>query len=172
MSTITCPFVVACVGLLFSYISRLSPSLPDIKTLPRGGCTHLHLSLSSPPFTVSAYILSIQSLSPAPPRSLYNTTLRGSIHVYTPPSLAEARHAIIIIRSFPLSCASRLGPFARHSRRSRGPAVHIASATFVHFLLILSPLPFSLDDLFQSRSLYLIYTVDGDSARAATALGW
>ena len=135
--------------LLFSYISRLSLSLTDIKTLPRGSRIHLHLSLFSLPLS-----------SPAPPRSLYNTDLTGSIHEYKPTSLVEAGHhnypsIISRVLSF-LSVLVCLVSTVSHGTRVRVDLLSttLAAPSLISFSLYL--LPLHLGRPFQSRSLYFI----------------
>ena len=78
--------------LLFSsfLLSLVSHSRLLISRHYHAAAVHTFIYLLALP--LSAYILSIKSPSPAPPRSPYNTDLRGNIHVYKPPSPAEARH--------------------------------------------------------------------------------
>jgi hypothetical protein len=130
---------------LLLYLLSFTLAYRHQDTTTRQPYTPSFISLVLP---LSAYTLSIQSPSPAPLRSPYNTDLRGSIHVYRPPSLVEARHAIIFVSSFPFSCASHFD----HFRSAPAFAWTYCPWRFRH------PHSFPLHYLI-SRSLYLSYSV-------------
>ena len=107
--------------------------------------TFIYLFTSGGPCSARPSLL-IFSPSPAPPRSPYNTDLRGSIHVYKPPSLVEAEHHLLILQ-FSFLFRSRCVSFRPRSLGTRVRVdllfMSLADTLFPSLSFILSLPPFS-----------------------------
>ena len=169
MRSITCSFVeflfllflfFLCLtqDLFFLLYLCLSLSLTDIKTLPCGGRTHLHLSLFSPTYLKFSLF---NYHDRHPDRPTIQILEAAYMYISLPHSSRHGTDALAI--------QSRVLSFLFHSRvclvstPSRGTRVRVdlLSTAFLlhsfslHYLISSS---FSLDNPLQSRSLYLSYT--------------